>query len=544
MNNKTGRKIQNRFALLIGVDEYDDPFFQSISQTTHDVVELENLLIKYGYTVQTLHCRQKAPERRPTKVNIVSALDKISAEVHPYNGKNPGDLLLIHFGGHGEIGSDGKAYLIPSDSRKSMLAETAIDMEEFKEKIVGINARAKILFLDTCHAGIERVRDAGGMSPKFERHIFMDAEGTATLAACMHHEVAYNHENTSHGVFTHYLLEGLNGKAAQEGKRFITFDDLKYYVTDKVKTWAEARRKRQTPNANSRLVGDPPLVELEELTQTNNSYNKKTSERPVRLSPHFSNAPTRGNGRLGQIPDWPPNPFTDTLAIQDPLRFIGRKAETRRLWALIQDGSVALRGDPKIGKSSMMLHLTRQWEGKKIGPINFDRLVSPEDFYRYIAKELELESYDWSTICEALESREGLLLLDELDAAPKRGITHDNLSHFRAVCESNREFKILAISRVPLKEVFPDTGVGSPFYNILQPLKLESLSREEALSLLEHPWAPEARMFDKATCEEMLSTATLHPFKLQRAAFHCYESLIDQHYHWKEAFQQDMDQML
>jgi len=46
---KMERRIQRRFALLIGVDQYDDPLFQPISQTTHDVVELESVLTEYGY---------------------------------------------------------------------------------------------------------------------------------------------------------------------------------------------------------------------------------------------------------------------------------------------------------------------------------------------------------------------------------------------------------------------------------------------------------------------------------------------------------------
>jgi uncharacterized caspase-like protein len=511
---KTERQILGHYALLIGVDEYDDLFFQSISQTTHDVVELESILTGYGYEVRTLHCRQEDPKMKPTKANIDAALDKISHEVHPYDGKNPGDLLWVHFGGHGELGSDGKAYLIASDSRISMLAETAIDLEEFKKKIVGVNAQAKILFLDACHAGISR--DAEGLSPEFERHISLEAEGTATLAACMSHEKAWNHDTSPYGVFTHYLLEGLKGKAAQKGKSFITFDDLRYYVSNKVKSWAEARRKKQTPNASSHLVGDPPLVEPKSKSEI-----KKKGPSPLLQ-----------------------NPFTDTLAIRDPLRFIGRIAETRRLWNYLKDGSVTLRGDPKIGKSSMMLHLARKWPGKIIGPINFDQLGSLGDFYKYIAKSLELKSYDWSAICEALESREALLLLDELDAAPKRGITHDDMSHFRAVCESNHDVKILAVSRSLLKEVFPDTGVGSPFYNILQPLRLGPLQREDALSLLEHPWAQEASKFTPAACDDIIAESGLHPFKLQRAAFHYYEYLNDPTYHWKEAYQQDVEQML
>lgn len=510
---KTERRIHGHFALLIGVDDYHDPFFQSLPQTTHDVVGLENLLRQFGYTVQTLHSQQGEPGSKPTKVSINVALEKFFQKDRRFSKGHPGDLLLVYFGGHGFF-ENGKAYLIPSDGHRSMLAETAIDLEEFKKKIVKAKVQAKILLLDACRAGIERVRDVQGMSPEFAEHVFLEAEGTATLAACMHHEVAWNYGNN--GVFTHYLLEGLNGKAAQEGKRYITFNDLSCYVTAKVKAWAKARNKIQTPNYISHLVGDPPLVEFD-----NKSEIKKKGPSPLLR-----------------------NPFTDMLAIQEPHRFIGRKTETSRLWDFLQIGSVSLQGEPKIGKSSMMLHIARKWPGKIIGPINFDQLGSPDDFYKYIANELKLKSYDWSDICEALESIEALLLLDELDVAPKRGISHDHMSYFRAVCESNRDFKILAVSRVELKKVFPDTGMGSPIYNIMQPLTLKELKREDALLLLEHPWAPESKKFTQATCEDIIATAGLHPFKLQRAAYHYYLSLNEPTYHWKDGFQQDIEQML
>lgn len=499
------RLIRNRFALLIGVNEYVDTSFQSLQQTKNDVKSLNNLLLQLGYKVRILHCQKQDPRSRPTKKNICHKLEKICGEV------GDGDLLLVHFGGHGALENE-KAFLVPSDASKENLEESAIELEEFKKRIIQSAAQAKILFLDACHAGIER-REGAGMSPGFERHIFLEAEGTATLAACMRHQEAWNYGGN--GVFTHYILEGLNGKAAKKDKRFITFDDLKYYVTDKVKTWAESHGRIQTPSHSSQLVGDPPLVELE--------------SKPVIVSP--PPAPSD-------------NPFTDTLAICKPERFIGRKTETRRLRNLLKDGSVTLKGEPKIGKSSMLWNLAQTWPGKKIGPINFDSLSSPDDFYKEIARSLKLENHNWNVICRTLENLETLLLLDELDSAPKRGITHDDMSHFRAVCESNKGFKIVAVSRAPLKQVFPDTGIGSPFYNILQPLTLEKMNREDALSLLEHPWAPEASKFAPAAYEELLVISQYHPFKLQRAAYHYYEGLGDSNYRWKDAFQQDMEQML
>jgi hypothetical protein len=238
------------------------------------------------------------------------------------------------------------------------------------------------------------------------------------------------------------------------------------------------------------------------------------------------------------------NPFTTTLAISDPARFIGRETEMRRLLTLLQDSSVALQGEPKIGKSSLLFHIARKWKGQIIGPINCLELDGQEDFYELIAEGLELEKSDWRTIRRALYDRSILILIDELDVAPDRGLTQDELNRFRAVCEKNPGFKMVAVSRTPLKEVFPDPGWGSPLYNLLQPLTLGPLTRAEALMLLSHPWIPKARNFDTAICELLLRITGCHPFKLQKAAFHCYEALGDTSYDWQAAFQHDVEHLL
>ncbi|MCP4157959.1 MAG: ATP-binding protein [bacterium] len=241
------------------------------------------------------------------------------------------------------------------------------------------------------------------------------------------------------------------------------------------------------------------------------------------------------------------NPFNDTIAIRDPARFIGRASEIRTLTTLLHGGSVALTGEPKIGKSSLLWHLARSGNSKIIGPINclgLDPVKGMEDFYRFIADALDIEGIDWRPLRFALEKEAILLLIDELDLGPKYGITSDAMNHFRAVCESNPDFKMVAVSRTPLKEVFPDTGFGSPFYNLLQPLALEALSPADALLLLLHPWAPGALSFDAGACETLAAAAGYHPFKLQRAAFHYYESLLDPAYHWQSAYQQDIAAMM
>ncbi len=255
---KEQKDIRHRYALLIGVANYIDPLFkkQPLPQTTHDVIGLEKTLSKYGYTVRTLHERRGKPGEKPTRANIWAELKSITSMT------GPGDLLIIHYGGHGALDKNKEAYLVPADGRQSALKETAIYIEEFKQEIINSKAQAKILFLDACCAGIGRA--SGAMSEEFERHVFLEAKGTATFAACRHHQKAYNHDSSPNGVFTYYILEALNGAAVRKSQRFITFNDLNDFVTSSVKSWAIRQGLRQNPNADIRLEGDPPLVEIPE----------------------------------------------------------------------------------------------------------------------------------------------------------------------------------------------------------------------------------------------------------------------------------------
>lgn len=500
-------EIKKRYALLIGVRDYTASHYRSLPHTIPDVVELDKLLRAAGYTTRLLH--SDLPGDQPTRARIWGELKNLAQST------SPGDLLLVYFGGHGDLDETDKAYLIPCDLySRSALNETAINLDDFTQTLSRAGAQAKILILDACHSGIGR--SGGRMTDAFARHVFFEAAGMATLAACRQGEVAYEHDQSQHGAFTYYLLEGLRGAADEHKKGFVSFNDVNQYVTDKVKDWAIEQRKglQQWPNASAKLVGDPPLLTL--------------TIPPNPISTELL-----------------PNPFTATLAIHQPEQFIGRNAELRRLQSMLQGGSVSLLGEPKIGKSSLLLALARTWSGQVFGPLDCHTLTDREDFYACLAAALGLPGSNWQTeLRPALLQVEALLLLDEFDVAASLGLTHQDLARFRSVCAANPPLKLLTASRRPLKQIFPDTGTGSPAYNFLPPLTLGPLTEAEARHLLNHPWANNALSFETAAQAELLALTVRHPFKLQRAAFHRYESLTDSGYDWKAAYQFDVENML
>lgn len=213
------------------------------------------------------------------------------------------------------------------------------------------------------------------------------------------------------------------------------------------------------------------------------------------------------------------NPFHASLAVRDGTRFVGRRTELRRLREHLAHGCVALLGEPKIGKSSLLLELKRSWEGDVIGPIDFYDVEDRDDFYATLAEELGLEASDWrGSVRPELRRRRVLLLLDELDAALPDKLVAEDLGRLRAVCQKNRHLKLVAVSRAPVKELFPDAGRGSPVYNFLAHFDLGPLEAEDVRRLLA-PWGEAEPVFEERVVDEVVGLVDGHPAKAQLAAW-------------------------
>gem|GEM_PF-1197786 len=238
----------------------------------------------------------------------------------------------------------------------------------------------------------------------------------------------------------------------------------------------------------------------------------------------------------------PSNPFTDILAIQDPARFIGRERLLERVLQWLQAGSVALVGERKIGKSSVLWQLKQRLEQEASTLFwDFFEPISARQLLREAIARLGGSGDTWEDFRTALRGQRVVLLLDELDLALERGFDLDMLRGCRALCQREPGFRLITASRVLPKDIFPRPERGSTPWDFLQVLVVGPFTEEEAQRLLDHPWAPEALPFDPATCRELIALSGRHPYRLQRAAHHRYEALADPDYDWRAGYERDME---
>ncbi len=231
-------------------------------------------------------------------------------------------------------------------------------------------------------------------------------------------------------------------------------------------------------------------------------------------------------------PNQPLNPFTQTAAIHEPSRFIGREKLLQRLRRSLEGGNVALIGPAKIGKSSLLYQLKQTWQGDVIGPIDFQGVSGKDDFLAQLAAGLGLAKGSDDEIRDAFKQRRLLLLLDEIEYAPTVGISVRVMTWLRAICNASPGVSAVIAGQKPIGHIF-EQGEGSDWDNIFSPFPVSTMTEAEARVLLAHPWLAEQAALPEEVVAEIIGASACHPFWLQRGGYHAFEGLHDPDYDWR-----------
>ena len=238
----------DRWADIVGVSKYQYPNL-NLRYADQDAEELYKLLLtpNGGGFQSDYIC--KLTNEQATTGNITRALRSFL--------KKPAreDLVLIYFACHGSPDPDrpGNVYLLTYDTDPNDIAGTALPMEDIDRALKTILHSEKVIILaDTCHSaaigggigGRRRVGNDAQVMNRFLQDISRSKGGVALLTSAEANEVSF--EDTKwgggHGVFTHYLLEGMRGAADRDGNGIVTIGELFEYVRDNVKRATDYRQ--------------------------------------------------------------------------------------------------------------------------------------------------------------------------------------------------------------------------------------------------------------------------------------------------------------
>ena len=160
------------------------------------------------------------------------------------------DRVLIYFAGHGFM-YQGKGYLAPFDMEPdpARIPATGYPMDELGAVIGGkIKARSKILLTDACHSGAITPEDTESLNTRLgdlSKSLF-------SLTASRARELSFESADLKggHGVFTYYVVQGMEGAADTSGDGVVTADELAEYVHTQVREYTANRQNPTSDKAN------------------------------------------------------------------------------------------------------------------------------------------------------------------------------------------------------------------------------------------------------------------------------------------------------
>lgn len=242
-----------RWALLVGVNDYEDPAIADLQFASRDVELLGHLLETRGEfdTIYTFSSGAEQ-ERLPTRLNINRAVDFIA------NNAEPEDLILVFYSGHG-FASEGENYMCVQDSLLNDIVNTGVNIDKTIEKFKKSPAKVSVAFIDACRELIsENTKSIKAFS--FTDSQFMDVEGVVTLYATRFGDFSYEEESLGQGVFSHFVIGGLQGQADKNGDQYVSFKELSEHVIEKVNSWSRENMKTQKPFLSGEWSGDVLLT--------------------------------------------------------------------------------------------------------------------------------------------------------------------------------------------------------------------------------------------------------------------------------------------
>lgn len=230
--------VSRTYALAIGIASYRH--ISPLGKTATDAQDVRDTLITQGYPLANVGMLL---DGQATKSAISEKLNWLAGHA------GPNDTVVIFFSGHGVQFIGGfwpGEYLCPVEADLSKPKDTLITQEEFTAALRSIKAGRLVVFLDACHAGgIGEPKDAsflvkaGFSESGYDK--LATGNGRVIIASCRPDEYSWEIYGLRNSLFTHYLLGGIRGEAADVNGQ-VWISRLFGHVYQEV-----SRRKNQHP---------------------------------------------------------------------------------------------------------------------------------------------------------------------------------------------------------------------------------------------------------------------------------------------------------
>lgn len=250
---------EHRYAIVVGISEYADDAIPDLAYAAEDARAFYDFLRSPaagydGFREENIRLLiNEGATARALRSAFASFLDRTEP--------SPRKVLYVFLVAHGLPSPvrPSDVYLLAHDTRLDDMAGTGVDLDFIRDAVVERDTYLTAVFADVTRSGsvgnarsrLEPNRAGARLRPVDERVAGADrgaappdgGGGFVAFTASEGGQISQEGEQWGggHGVFTHYLMQGLAGAADLDGDRVVSLGEALEYTRDRV--------RRETGNA-------------------------------------------------------------------------------------------------------------------------------------------------------------------------------------------------------------------------------------------------------------------------------------------------------
>ncbi len=237
-DNRTQGKTK---ALIVGISKYQ--FIDSLQYADRDAQVFADYLATTGFWNISKDDITLLVNEKAKRGDLITQLTRIASSL------KPGDNLLFFFSGHGDVESPevlNKGYLLTNDTYSDNYWGGAVAVNDLKDVFVTLLSKdiKVIVITDACRSG----KLAGGIKGAEFAAAAMSSmwKNEIKILSSQPGQLSYEDKKwgNGRGVFSYYLINGLNGDADTNKDSTITLAELEMYVGSNV---ARETNNKQQP---------------------------------------------------------------------------------------------------------------------------------------------------------------------------------------------------------------------------------------------------------------------------------------------------------
>jgi len=213
-----------RHAVIVGINAYADARIPDLKYAESDA--------RAVYATLTDPKIGRFPKENVTLILGKQATPSaIKAALYKLRGAGKDDLVVIFYSGHGAKEGD-EAFWVTQNADAKALPVTSLTNSDIRKRLAEIPSQRLVMLLDCCYAASTVKKSLVDPTKLFGDFA---GKGRVTIAGSADNQEALEYTDKKAGIFSYYLVQGLQGQADTNDDGAVTFGELWAYLGENVR---------------------------------------------------------------------------------------------------------------------------------------------------------------------------------------------------------------------------------------------------------------------------------------------------------------------